>query len=74
MFETVSHPHVDILSVISMPVEDLPITILTHTGHTVTLRHGFALGVLSDVAECDISSPDFQRPQFEVRTLYAHEF
>ena len=74
VFEPVCHPQVDILSVISVPDEDLPITILNNTGQTVTLRRGFVLGVLADVAECDVSSPDFQRPQFEVRTLYAHQF
>ena len=49
-----NHPHVDILSVISMPDEDLPITTLNHTGHTVTLHLLFVLGALSDVAECNI--------------------
>ena len=74
VFEPVCHPQVDILSIISVPDQDLPITILNNTGQTVTFRRGFVLGVLADVAECDVSSPDFQRPQFEVRTLYAHQF
>ena len=74
VFEPVSHPQMDILSVNSMPNEDFPITILNNTGQTVTLRSEFILGVLSDVAECDISLPDFQCPQFEVRTLYPHQF
>ena len=51
VFEPVCHPQVDILSVISMPDEDLPITISNNTGQTVPLRRGFVLGVLADVAE-----------------------
>ena len=40
----------------------------------MTLCLRFVLGVLTDIAECDISLPDTQHLQFEVHTLYAHEF
>ena len=67
-------PAVGYLVCYSVPDEDLPINILNNTGQTVTLRWGFVLGVFADVAECDVPSPEFQRPQFKVRTLYAHQF
>ena len=44
LFEPVEHPSVDILSVLTLPGSDLPVTIWNHTANTVTLRNGFVLG------------------------------
>ena len=74
VFEPVNHPSVDILSVMSLKDEDLPITIFNNTNKTVTLKRGSVLGVLADVADSNVVSPDFKRPDFEIRTLYADEF
>ena len=74
VFELVCHLQVDILSIIFMPDEDLPITILNNTGQTVTLLRGFVLGSSRGCCWMQCSLPDFQRPQFEMRTLYAHQF
>ena len=74
VFEPISHPSVDILSVMAMKGSDLPITIVNHSDRTVTLSGGFVLGVVSDVVNSNVASPDFRRPEFEIRTLYADEF
>ena len=74
VFEPVNHPSVDILSVMSLKDEDLPITIFNNINKTVTLKRGSVLGVLADVADSNVMSPDFKRPDFEIRTLYADEF
>ena len=41
VFEPISHPSVDILSVMAMKGSDLPITIVNHSDRTVTLSGGF---------------------------------
>ena len=74
VFEPISHPSVDILSVMAMKGSDLPITIVNHSDRTVTLSGGFVLGVVSDVVNSNVATPDFRRPEFEIRTLYADEF
>ena len=74
VFEPVNHPSLDILSVMSLKDEDLPITIFNNTNKTVTLKRSSVLGVLADVADSNVVSPDFTRPDFEIRTLYADEF
>ena len=74
VFEPVKDPSVDILSVMSLKDEDLPITIFNNTNKTVTLKRGSVLGVLADVADSNVVSPDFKLPDFEIRTLYADEF
>ena len=56
VFEPVCHPQVDILSVISVPDGDLPITILNNTGQTVTLRRGFSRMLLNVTFLLQISS------------------
>ena len=73
-FEPISHPSVDILSVMAMKGSDLPITIVNHSDRTVTLSGGSVLGVVSDVVNSNVTTPDFRRPEFEIRTLYADEF
>ena len=74
VLEPISHPSVDILSVMAMKGSDLPITIVNHSDRTVTLSGGFVLGVVSDVVNSNVATPDFRRPEFEIRTLYADEF
>ena len=74
VFEPISHPSVDILSVMAMKGSDLPITIVNHSDRTVTLSGGFVLGVVSDVVNSNVATPDFRRPEFEIRTLYVDEF
>ena len=58
----------------AMKGSDLPITIVNHSDRTVTLSGGFVLGVVSDVVNSNVATPDFRRPEFEIRTLYADEF
>ena len=58
----------------AMKGSDLPITIVNHSDRTVTWSGGFVLGVVSDVANCNVATPDFRRPEFEIHTLYADEF
>ena len=58
----------------AMKGSDLPITIVNHSDWTVTLSGGFVLGVVSDVVNSNVATPDFRRPEFEIRTLYADEF
>ena len=74
LFEPVEHPSVDILSVLTLPGSDLPVTILNHTANTVTLKNGFVLGVVSDVGNTNLATDGMQRPAFEIRTLYADQF
>ena len=74
VFEPVNRPSVDILSVMSLKDEDLPITIFNNTNKTVTLKHCSVLGVLADVADSYVVFSYFKRPDFEIRTLYADEF
>lgn len=74
VFEPIDHPLVDILSVMALKDHDLPITILNNTNKTVTLKGGSVLGVVSDVKEHDLHNENFERPIFEIRTLYADEF
>ena len=69
VFEPVNHASVDILSVMSFKDGDLPITILNNTNKTVTLKGGSVLGALADIADSNVGSPDFKRPDFEIRTL-----
>ena len=57
----------------SLKDEDLPITIFNNTNKTV-LKRGSVIGVLDNVADSNFVSPDFKRPDFEIRTLYADEF
>ena len=38
------------------------------------VKRGSVLGVLADVADSNVVSPDFKRPYFEIRTLCADEF
>ena len=65
VFEPVHHPSVDILLVMSLKNGDLPITVYGNTNKTVTLTRGSVLGVLADVADSNVLSPDFKRPDFE---------
>ena len=74
VFEPLNHPSVDILSVMAMKGSDLSTTIVNHSDRTVTLSGGSVLGVVSDVVNSNVATPDFRRPEFEIHTLYAHEF
>ena len=74
LFEPVEHLSVDILSVLTLPGSDLPVTILNHTANTVTLKNGFVLGVVSEVSDTNLATDGMQRPAFEIRTLYADQF
>ena len=52
---------------------DLPITILNNT--KITLNGVSVLGVLTNVDNNNnVVLPDFKRPEFDFRTLYADEF
>ena len=71
VFEPISPPSVDILSLMAVKGGDLPIIIVNHSDRIVTLNGSSVLGVVSDVVNSNVPTPDF--PEFKIRTLYADE-
>ena len=63
-------PLVDIILVMALKDGDSPITIVNHSDQTVTLSGGSVLGLVLDVVDSNIATPDCRRPDFEVVPWY----